>query len=968
MTMGAPGSQGSIRNTDISECEAILKVFADYGHKEIDTARMYGGGSTEEYLGQIDLGVSTLDTKVYPVKPGDHRPENLRATFFASLKALNRKKVRVLYLHAPDRSVPFEETLEEMNKLHNEGYYEIFGLSNFASWEVAEVVSICKAKGWLQPKIYQAMYNAITRAIEPELVPCCRKFGIRLVIYNPLAGGLFAGKVTSVTDIPAEGRFNDTSASGKMYRDRFLREANFEALNVEKHDLRLTEVALRWCQHHSVLTPEDGVIVGASSAQQLKQNLEDSAKGPLPEDVIAINRVMSSALTDLGVRLVHLSASAEWSSVESTAQELANGLRIRDGPVDNHTPLGQTSLPRALQTLLTAALEGNTTPPPARIPAVFELLQGYAESIPNPPVSTPLPLTIPNLKVVRTAIGVLLNVSLNYDPVKSRLRSLDAALTIMKLSTAIYPTAAWLSATEATGEDLEEEWTIRSGVASWAWKTVVDLKEVKDETLQIFNPDILPLLTPVLAAFSSPYPTQSPSFPEDSEMFADLLLADFEALEQSCTLIESLSLDVEDVRLSLARGFNFPAEHGGIACLSNILDFIEKGDYPVFWQAAFPEADRLRRERVFNNCKAALIKTVVEVAGEERNEDVLWDDSETRPGGEFVCRMVDLIKKYVDDTEANASGMGSFAGRDDIVICASLSLGNLARREKNSSVLLSPPHSLAPYLTSPHLLAHSADIKMKHGVIGLLKHVAQSCAQSAAIHDALAKAEVVKRISTSGVWDEKVDAMADIVQLSAIGIVKYMCNANVENTFVLVLGDEPTGLSLIMSLVKRTESTPIRSEGTRVLVNVIKSLWSTDTAEAMAERQQKRNAAMQTVLTSECAFALASLVARSAKYPLLVNEGVVALSLMSTIKTGGPLALSAILTPIDSEPQLPESAPASASSEQPTSGSDLSSPVVTTPSTKGRPTIPRNALDMLIAVLRNVDNPANFQIEVRLNV
>ncbi|KAF7294976.1 GTP binding [Mycena indigotica] len=291
MTMGAPGSQGSVRNTDIAECTEILKVFASYGQKEIDTARMYGGGTTEEYLAQIDLGDSTIDTKVYPVKAGDHKPENLRATFFTSLKALNRKKVRVLYLHAPDRSVPFEETLEEMNKLYNEGYYEIFGLSNFASWEVAEVVSICKAKNWIQPKIYQAMYNAITRAIEPELVPCCRKFGIRIVIYNPLAGGLFAGKVTSLTDVPTDGRFNDSTPSGKMYRERYLRQGNFDALNVvkqvsEKHGLRLTEVALRWCQHHSVLGPSDGIILGASSAEQLKMNLEDSSKGALPEDVV----------------------------------------------------------------------------------------------------------------------------------------------------------------------------------------------------------------------------------------------------------------------------------------------------------------------------------------------------------------------------------------------------------------------------------------------------------------------------------------------------------------------------------------------------------------------------------------------------------------------------------------------------------------------------------------------------------
>ncbi|KAF8212284.1 Aldo/keto reductase [Mycena galopus ATCC 62051] len=292
MTMGA--KEAGVRNSDLEECGEILSVFRSYG-SELDTARMYGGGTTEELLSKLDLGNSSIDTKVYPAKPGGHAPAALRATFFASLEALNRKKVRVLYLHAPDRSVPFQETLEEMNKLYNEGFYEIFGLSNYAAWEVAEVVSICKAKGWIQPKIYQAMYNPITRGIEPELVPCCRKFGIRVVVYNPLAGGLFAGKVTSIADAPNTGRFNPTTVSGKFYRDRYLKNGTFDALNhlkevAAQHNLRLTEIALRWCQHHSVLGEEDGVILGASSVSQLKQNCEDSAKGPLPDAIVsAIN-------------------------------------------------------------------------------------------------------------------------------------------------------------------------------------------------------------------------------------------------------------------------------------------------------------------------------------------------------------------------------------------------------------------------------------------------------------------------------------------------------------------------------------------------------------------------------------------------------------------------------------------------------------------------------------------------------
>ncbi|KAK0483578.1 Aldo/keto reductase [Armillaria novae-zelandiae] len=289
MTLGLPGSS-AVRVTDKKEAQDILDTFFGFGHKELDTARIYCGGTTEQLLSQLDLQEATIDTKVYPVKPGDHTPHVLRETFQTSLKALNRQKVRVLYLHAPDRSVPFEDTLKAINELYREGLFEMLGLSNYAAWEVAEVVGICRAKGYVTPKIYQVMYNAITREMEAELLPCARKFGLRLVIYNPLAGGLFAGKIESPDTPVTEGRFGP-GRQGDQYRARYLQQGQFEALKYLKgvaaeHHLRLTEIALRWCQHHSKLTPEDGVILGASTASQLRQNCEDSLKGPLPDAVV----------------------------------------------------------------------------------------------------------------------------------------------------------------------------------------------------------------------------------------------------------------------------------------------------------------------------------------------------------------------------------------------------------------------------------------------------------------------------------------------------------------------------------------------------------------------------------------------------------------------------------------------------------------------------------------------------------
>ena len=152
-------------------------------------------------------------------------------------------------------------------------------------------------------------------------------------------------------------------------------------------------------------------------------------------------------------------------------------------------------------------------------------------------------------------------------------------------------------------------------------------------------------------------------------------------------LLESLALDVEDCRLSLARGLHFPAEHDGVPCLSSMLSFVEKGVLPsMFKEPDFPDIQS--HEKAFAICKGAMIKAIVEVSGEEKNEEVLWDEEEVdKPGGEFVCKMVDWVRNFVTRKSEGEGGVTQESGRDDMVICATLSLGNLARRGKYRSLI-----------------------------------------------------------------------------------------------------------------------------------------------------------------------------------------------------------------------------------------------------------------------------------------
>ena len=197
---------------------------------------------------------------------------------------------------AQDRTTPFAETLEAIDKLHKAGKFVTFALSNFPAFEVAEIVLTCRQNGWVRPTLYQGMYNCITRGIEPELIPACRRYGLDVVVYNPIAGGLLSGKIKSVDQVPDDGgRFSDNGGHGQLYRNRYYRESTFKAVQtIEKAateaGLTMVETALRWMVHHSALNIKggnDGILIGASSLAQLESNLTDLEKGPLPEPVLA---------------------------------------------------------------------------------------------------------------------------------------------------------------------------------------------------------------------------------------------------------------------------------------------------------------------------------------------------------------------------------------------------------------------------------------------------------------------------------------------------------------------------------------------------------------------------------------------------------------------------------------------------------------------------------------------------------
>ena len=272
---------------------------------------MYNMGKTHKVLAPIVEGEESalkVATKVNPwflnyqtfAPEGGLSAAAVGQQIEESLADLGVESVDIMYLHAPDITTPVEETLAAIDAAHKAGKFNEFGLSNYAAWEVAHIHGLCKAAGYVLPTVYQGMYNMFTRGVEAELIPALRVLGMRFYAYNITAGGLLTGK-HKADDSPDEGRFNGTTLWGQAYRKRFWNGVMFSAIESlnQALDAHAAEsgttispfaAAIRYLAFHSKLTPEDGLILGASSSRHIVSNAATLKDGPLPESIVdAIN-------------------------------------------------------------------------------------------------------------------------------------------------------------------------------------------------------------------------------------------------------------------------------------------------------------------------------------------------------------------------------------------------------------------------------------------------------------------------------------------------------------------------------------------------------------------------------------------------------------------------------------------------------------------------------------------------------
>ena len=274
---------------------AMVHRFLASGNTEIDAAYVYNDGDTERILGEVfkqsDLPAYSIATKANPRITGKLDEASMTAQLEESLSRMGKDSVDVFYLHFPDPSTDLEETLAACAKLHERGLFRELGMSNFPAWQVVDAWHICKARGWLTPTVYQGLYNGLSRKVEAELFPALRELGMRFYAYNPLAGGILAGKYAEFSEEPEPGRFTHRP----NYKDRYWKESFFNAMHAlttscEAEGINLVAAAFRWLAFHSALDAEagDGILLGASRLSQLEQNMRSIEAGPLPASVAEV--------------------------------------------------------------------------------------------------------------------------------------------------------------------------------------------------------------------------------------------------------------------------------------------------------------------------------------------------------------------------------------------------------------------------------------------------------------------------------------------------------------------------------------------------------------------------------------------------------------------------------------------------------------------------------------------------------
>lgn len=268
--------------TSEADSFAIMDRALEAGVNFFDTANIYGGnmgpdrgtvGWTEEIIGRWFAQGGRrekviLATKVYGSMgswPNEGRlsAKHIREACDASLRRLQLDYLDLFQMHHIDRLSPWEEIWEAMAQLHAAGKILYVGSSNFAGWHIARAQERAQARHFLGLVSEQSLYNLIQRSVELEVVPACTGYGLGLIPWSPLAGGLLSGVLNRVSDAARSARMTEQIAQRRPQLEAY------EALAAEL-GLAPAHLALAWLLHRPAVTAP---IIGPRTLAQFEDVL-----------------------------------------------------------------------------------------------------------------------------------------------------------------------------------------------------------------------------------------------------------------------------------------------------------------------------------------------------------------------------------------------------------------------------------------------------------------------------------------------------------------------------------------------------------------------------------------------------------------------------------------------------------------------------------------------------------------------
>lgn len=280
----------------------IIDRALDAGLNFLDTANVYSLGRSEEATGDAlkrngKRNSVILATKVHgKMGEGANDLGNSRRHIIeqceASLRRLGTDWIDLYQIHRPQPDIPIDETLRALDDLIRAGKVRYIGTSTYGAWQLVESLWVSKELGLNRFVCEQPPYNLLDRRIERELIPMAQTYGIGIIPWSPLAGGLLTGKYSRGGQPPEDSRFANWETN-PMQRRR-MNDRIFDVIEglepiAAAKEVTLSQLSLAWCAQQPGVS---SAIIGPRTMEQLEDNLLAPDVRLSADELKAIDRVI----------------------------------------------------------------------------------------------------------------------------------------------------------------------------------------------------------------------------------------------------------------------------------------------------------------------------------------------------------------------------------------------------------------------------------------------------------------------------------------------------------------------------------------------------------------------------------------------------------------------------------------------------------------------------------------------------